>query len=261
MPTSGACYGSEKVRYLAQHLSPENYHTVAMLAGVDAPLAALARIEAGSTCQADFELLDKREWLEKRQSRGNRLDKEANQANILLGRQKGRSEVSAGKQEKQVAESQIRLNQQVQSAAKNIEHSPRIVMHDHSIFSGAHQVARLSEITLPFAPAPYDTLDLTVYGGQRIGIRGPNGCGKSTLLRILADQLSPVLGTCDIRGKIAYLDQQLSLLDPQQDVLTQLLKVNTQAGESRLRMQLAQLGLDVTRVSLPCGQLSGGRAT
>ncbi|WP_300004165.1 ABC-F family ATP-binding cassette domain-containing protein [uncultured Cedecea sp.] len=402
MPTSGTCYGSEKVRYLAQHLSPENYHTVAMLAGVDAPLAALARIEAGSTCQADFDLVadnwdirqrlqiqlaaagldylspetathrlsggeamrvalsgamlsqpdflildeptnhldstsrealmqqlacwpqgllvishdrrllqqmerivelsslglhsyggnydiyqqikaretaaamqqlehlkterkrqeqalrDKRERLEKRQSRGSRLGKEANQANILLGRQKARSEVSAGKQEKQVAESQIRLNQQVQNAAKNIEHSPRIVMHDHSIFSGTHQVARLSEITLPFAPAPYDTLDLTVYGGQRIGIRGPNGCGKSTLLRILAGQLSPVLGTCDIRGKIAYLDQQLSLLDPQQNVLTQLLKVNTQAGESRLRMQLAQLGLDATHVSLPCGQLSGG---
>jgi len=403
IPTSGSCSGSEKVRYLAQHLSPQHYPTVAMLAGVDVPLAALGRIEAGSTCQADFDLVadnwdirsrlqmqlasagldylspetetsrlsggeamrvalsgamladpdflildeptnhldsasrealmaqlacwprgllvishdrrllqqmertvelsslglhsyggnyetyqqiktletaaarqqldslkierkrkeqalrDNRERLEKRQSRGSRLGKEANQAKILLGRQKGRSEASAGKQEKQLAETHIQLNQQVQNAARNIERAPQIVMHGPSPFSAlSHQVARLTDITLPFAPAPFNTLDLAIYGGQRIAVTGPNGCGKSTLLKILAGQLRPVQGECDIRGNIAYLDQQLSLLDPQHSVLEQLLGVNTQAGESQLRMQLAQLGLDATRVALPCGQLSGG---
>lgn len=204
-------------------------------------------------------LRDKRERLEKRQSRGNRLGKEANQAKILLGRQKGRSEASSGKQEKQAAETQSQLNLQVQNAAQNIEKAPQIVMHGYSAFSGlSHQVARLTDIRLPFAPAPYDKLDLTIYGGQRIGVRGPNGCGKSTLLKILAGQLSPVRGECDIRGIIACLDQQLSLLDPRLNVLEQLLAVNTQAGESQLRMQLAQLGLDATRILLPCGQLSGG---
>ena len=403
IPTSGICYGSEKVRYLAQHLSPQHYPTVAMLAGVAAPLAALTRIEAGSSCQADFDLVadnwdirqhlqrqlaaagldylspetatsrlsggeamrvalsgamlsdpdflildeptnhldrtsrealmqqldcwprgllvishdrrllqqmarivelsslglhsyggnyesyqqiktretaaaiqqlehlkterkrkeqalrDKRERLEQRQSRGNRLGKEANQAKILLGRQKARSEASSGKQEKLAADTHIRLNLQVQNAAKNIEKAPEIVMHDYSAFSGSsHQVVRLTDITLPFAPEPYDKLELTIYGGQRIGIKGPNGCGKSTLLKILAGQLSPPGGECDIRGHIAYLDQQLSLLEPQKNMLEQLLSVNSRAGESQLRMQLAQLGLDATRISLPCGQLSGG---
>lgn len=403
MPTSGVCYGAEKVRYLAQHLSPKRYHTVAMLAGVDTPLAALTRIEEGSTCQTDFDLVadnwdirqrlqrqlalagldylspetatsnlsggevmrvalsgvmlsepdflildeptnhldktsrealmqqldgwprgllvishdrrllqkmarivelsslglhsyggnyasyqqikiretdaaiqqlehlqterkrkeqalrDTRERREKRQSRGHRLGKEANQARILLGRQKARSESSSGKQNKQATETYARLNLHVQNASKNIEKAPQIVMHDYSSLSGGSpQIARLTGVTLPFAPVPYDKLELAIYGGQRIGITGANGCGKSTLLKILAGQLEPVDGECDIRGHIAYLDQQLSRLNPQQNVLEQLLAVNHQAGESRLRMQLAQLGLDATRILLPCGQLSGG---
>lgn len=55
-PTSGQhCSGN--VRYLAQHLSPQNYHNVAMLAGVDTQLAALKRIEAGSADPDDFDLV------------------------------------------------------------------------------------------------------------------------------------------------------------------------------------------------------------
>src|SRR5471032_945516 len=47
-PTSGQCHCAGNVRYLAQHLTPEKYPHVAMLAGVESRLAALKRIEAGS---------------------------------------------------------------------------------------------------------------------------------------------------------------------------------------------------------------------
>lgn len=56
-PTSGQRHCSGRVRYLAQHLSPQHYHNVAMLAGVDTQLAALKRIEAGSADPADFDLV------------------------------------------------------------------------------------------------------------------------------------------------------------------------------------------------------------
>lgn len=402
-PSSGRCTSSGKVRYLSQHLSPQNYHTVAMLAGFDISLAALARIEAGSTCQIDFDLVgddwnirqrlhtqlvsaglgylepdsrtdclsggeamrvalsgamaadpdflildepsnhldtasraaliqqlqqwprgllvishdrsllqnmerivelsslalrsyggnftfyqqqkalenasalqqldrlklehkrkslalrEKREQLEKRQSRAHHQSKDANQAKILLGRQKGRSEATAGKREKQDSQTQARLIQQVQNAARQLEIAPQIVMHAGSPSTAlAHQVAILNEVTLPFAPAPFNTLTLALYGGQRIGVTGPNGCGKSTLLKMLAGWLVPISGESEVLVKTAYLDQQLSLLDRQKNTLDQLLAVNTQAGESQLRMQLAQLGLDASKIALPCGQLSGG---
>ncbi|HAX6869513.1 TPA: ABC-F family ATP-binding cassette domain-containing protein [Escherichia coli] len=402
-PTSGQRSCSGRVRYLAQHLTPQHYHSVAMLAGVDIQLAALDRIETGSADPADFDLVgddwnlrqrlqtqlelaglgylspgsavnrlsggeamrvaligamlsdadflildeptnhldaasrltlmrqlqqwprgllvishdrkllqqmerivelsslglrsyggnynfyqkmkaqetataaqnlerlkterkrkeqtlrDQRERLEKRKSRGTRQGKEGNQAKILLDRQKGRSEVSAGKLEKQQTQTQMWLSQQVQQATKQIEALTPIIMHLTSTFGALpHNVATLTDGVLPFVPASFRNITLTINGGQRIGVVGSNGCGKSTLLKVLAGLLPLASGHREVWAKTAYLDQHLSILDRQKTVLEQLLAVNSQMGESQLRMQLAQLGLDATRVSLPCGKLSGG---
>lgn len=402
-PTSGLRRCSGRVRYLAQHLSPQHYHNVAMLAGVDTWLAALKRIEAGSADPADFDLVgdgwdlrlrlqtqlesaglgylspesaanrlsggesmrvvltgamlsaadflildeptnhldaasrlawmqqlqqwprgllvishdrrllqqmerivelsslglrsyggnydfyqqmkaqetattthnlerlkterkreeqtlrDQRERLEKRQSRGTRKGKEANQAKMLLGRQKGRSEASAGKLVKQQTQMRAQLSQQVQQATKQIEASTSIVMHLTSSLRALPQnVAKLTDAVLPFVPAPFRQITLAINGGQRISVVGSNGCGKSTLLKALAGLLPLAPGHREDWAKTAYLDQQFSILDRQKTVLEQLLAVNFHTGEPQLRMQFAQLGLDATRVSLPCGKLSGG---
>ncbi|PVZ84390.1 ABC transporter ATP-binding protein [Serratia sp. S1B] len=402
-PTSGQCHCSGSISYLAQHLSPQNYHNVAMLAGVGRQLAALKRIEAGSINPTDFDLVgdgwdlrqrlqmqlassglgylspespvnrlsggeamrvsligamlldadflildeptnhldaasrltliqqllhwprgllvishdrallqqmerivelsslglrsyggnytfyqqmkmqetaaasqnlerlkserkreeqvlrNQREQFEKRQSRGCRQGKVANQAKILLGRQKGRSEASAGKLAKQQTQTRAQLSQQVQDATKQIEASTSITMHSTSPFAAlAQNVVTLTDAILPYVPAPFNQITLTVNGGQRIGVVGFNGCGKSTLLKVLAGGLPLLSGHREVWAKTAYFDQQLTILDPQKTVLEQLLAVNSQARESQLRMQLAQLGLDATRVSLSCSQLSGG---
>lgn len=403
MPTSGQRRCSGRVRYLAQHLSPHHAANVAVLAGVDTQLAALKRIEAGSTDPADFDLVgddwdlrqrlqtrlasaglgyltpesavnrlsggeamrvaltgamlseadflildeptnhldaasraalmqqlqqwsrgllvishdrallqqmarivelsspglrsyggnydfyqhmkaqetatalhnlerlkierkheekslrEQREQLDKRRARGTRQGKEANQAKILLGRQKGRSEASAGKRVKLQSQVQEALSQRVQQATKQVETSASIVMHSTSLSGVLPQnVARLTDAVLPFVPAPLRQITLTINGGQRIGVKGANGCGKSTLLKVLAGLLRLTSGHRELRGETAYLDQQLTILDRQKTALEQLMAVNTQAGEPQLRMQLAQLGLDATRVSLPCDKLSGG---
>ncbi|MFI3311177.1 ATP-binding cassette domain-containing protein [Ewingella allii] len=403
VPSSGQCNSSGKVRYLAQHLTPEKYPHVAALAGFENTLAALLRIETGSVDPADFEqvgddwdirqrlhtqlesaglgylspessvsqlsggeamrvaligatlsdadflildeptnhldgpsrralmqqlqrwsggllvishdrallqqmarivelsslglrsyggnyafyqqaktqettaaaqklerlkverkreeqaLREQREKHEKRQSRGERRGKEANQANILLGRQKGRSEASAGKLQKQQLEARAQLSQQVQEAAKHIETAAHIAMHSGSLTTTtAQKVAALKDVTLPFAAPPFNQITLDISGGQRIGVVGPNGCGKSTLLKVLAGLLPPISGLREAWVNMAYLDQRLSCLDPQRTVLEQLLEVNSVTGESQLRMQLAQLGLDASRALLPCARLSGG---
>lgn len=209
--------------------------------------------------RGEFALRDQRERLEKRQSRGHRQSKQANQAKILLGLQKSRSEASMGKQVKHLAQTQVRLNQQVQQAAKHIEASTPVVMHFTTSFRALPQnVATLTDAVLPFVPALFRQITLAIHGGQRIGVVGANGCGKSTVLKALAGLLPLVSGRSEVWAKTAYLDQPLSTLDRQKTVLEQLLAVNSQRGESQLRMQLAQLGLDATRVVLPCGKLSGG---
>ncbi|NMU92109.1 ATP-binding cassette domain-containing protein, partial [Achromobacter ruhlandii] len=54
-PSSGRCLRSGSVFYLAQQVSPPSGATVPSLAGVQAPLEALAPVEAGSRAPADFE--------------------------------------------------------------------------------------------------------------------------------------------------------------------------------------------------------------
>ena len=41
-------------------------------------------------------------------------------------------------------------------------------------------------------------VSLTVAGGDRIGLIGPNGVGKSTLLRIMAGLIAPDRGRCPV---------------------------------------------------------------
>ena len=59
-PSAGHCTGSGPVHYLAQQVTPPPGSTVADLAGVAAPLAALARIEAGGVAIEDFEQVGER---------------------------------------------------------------------------------------------------------------------------------------------------------------------------------------------------------
>ncbi len=51
-------------------------------------------------------------------------------------------------------------------------------------------------------------------GGERIHVRGNNGAGKSTLIKLIMGKLSPTHGMVKLNGRAVYLDQNLSLLDP-----------------------------------------------
>jgi branched-chain amino acid transport system ATP-binding protein len=50
------------------------------------------------------------------------------------------------------------------------------------------------------ALAVLDGVDLTLHGGEAVGVVGPNGAGKTTLLNILAGALSPDAGSVEFRG-------------------------------------------------------------
>lgn len=204
-------------------------------------------------------LREQKERLEKRQSRGNRQGREANQANILLGGQKQRSEATAGKLSQQHFAAQALLDKRVHEASAQVDENAAIVVHSLEVNSPSkRQVAELNDVQLPFLanfPAP---LNLTLTAQQRIAVVGDNGCGKSTLVKVLAGQLQPLSGEARVTQSHAWLDQHLANLDPTRTVLEQMMEANRTAGEADLRMRLAQLGLDADKIQISCGQLSGG---
>lgn len=222
---------------------------------------ALALLEQRKTERRREErsLSAQRERLERRQARGARDAEQANQAPILLGRQKERSESSGGKLRAQQHEAREALSLRVREAAERLEKPTEILLFPPEQQRPAPEVvAVLEALRLPHASARRRGIDLELRGRQRIGLVGPNGSGKSTLLRLMAGQLAPLAGRCELRGETAYLDQYLSTLDPQRAVLEQMLAANTTLDEGALRSRLALLGLDADRLRLPPGALSGG---
>ena len=200
-----------------------------------------------------------RERQSRRQARGDRHGKEANQAKILLDRQKERSEASAGKLRQQQLATRQLLNQQVREAAQQVHHDALISLHALPVERVAQRrVVELDAVELPFVPDATRHIDLVLNGQQRVGIVGPNGCGKSTLLKVIAGQLAPLAGTCKVVAATVWLDQGLAHLNPEHTVLEHMQAANRQATDSDLRMRLAQLDLDTQKIMVPSGLLSGG---
>ena len=200
-----------------------------------------------------------RERQERRQARGATQGQDANQAKILLGRQKERSESSAGKLRQQQGAVRAQLAQQVRAAAQHVDDEVEIVLHalPRAPVTG-RRLVQLDAVELPFVPVATRHITLSLNGQQRVGVVGANGCGKSTLLKVLAGQLAPLAGVCQVADGCIYLDQRLANLDPARTVLEQLLAANRTASAGTLRTYLAQLGLDAGRIAVPSGTLSGG---
>jgi ATPase subunit of ABC transporter with duplicated ATPase domains len=191
-------------------------------------------------------------------ARGNRAGKTANLAPILLGRRKEKSEANAARLRGQAEETRDRLGQRVASAAVAAGGGADVVLRAPGASTGQGRVARLADVVLPWGPPHLRQIDATISGAQRIGIVGPNGSGKSTLLKVLAGDIAPASGTAEVFVPFARLDQRLSQLDPERNVLSQLLHAAPGIAEGELRSRLALLGLDTATITTPASRLSGG---
>lgn len=72
----------------------------------------------------------------------------------------------------------------------------------------------------------FNSFDFNMYGGQRIRITGKNGSGKSTLLKLICGDLSAESGTIKTFGKIAYLNQDLSILDKNKSIVDNIMDIS-----------------------------------
>lgn len=129
-----------------------------------------------------------------------------------------------------------------------------------SLVPSTRRICTLIDARLPWLPAdaPSSRLNLDIHGPMRIAVSGPNGCGKSTLLNLLSGERQPLSGACITHVPLAFLDQQLTLLDDRMSIVEQLKEQQSQMSEGTLRSYLAHLQLNAQRVTLPCASLSGG---
>lgn len=207
--------------------------------------------------RGERELQVQQQRQQRRAASGARAARDSNQAQILVGRQKSRSEASAGRLQQRLQETRSGLDGAVREAAAQVDEHLGIELHGSvATLPEGKRVLSLRGVRAPFSAASLPDIDL--FGARRLAISGPNGCGKSSLLAMLAGRLAAVAGECRVEVPLAYLDQQLSCLPGDETALDHLRRCSPGLPEALARTRLVHLGLDAQRAVLPCRQLSGG---
>ena len=104
-------------------------------------------------------------------------------------------------------------------------------------------------------------VNLSIAGGDRIGLLGANGAGKSTLIKIMAGDLKPMQGSKSETKhlKIGYFAQhQLEQLDPSLTPMQQFQKTYPKVTTQEFRRYLGGYDFRGERVDEAIGPFSGG---
>jgi len=117
-----------------------------------------------------------------------------------------------------------------------------------------------SSVTEKFlSPRTFGPWTFDVRGPERIAIDGPNGAGKTTFLKVAMGMMPPSNGTVRrIDGRIALLDQHVSLLQRDRSILANFRRLNPALDAQAAHAACARFAFR-NRVALQdVGTLSGG---
>jgi len=101
-------------------------------------------------------------------------------------------------------------------------------------------------------------IDLRLTGPERIAVVGPNGAGKSTLLRLAAGSLEPTSGRVERPVRPAMLDQNASILRPEETLLEAWRRLNPDGSPNTAQAALARFLFRNAAAHRRVGELSGG---
>lgn len=167
-------------------------------------------------------------------AQNTRQHHEAKQKKEIASARRSRIDANALKGKSQETEAKKRaiiqkkidtqMNLRAELSAQMIDDKIKIPVPNKPFYS--KELVQISNLGFGYgANRVFDSFDFSMYGGQRIRITGKNGSGKSTLLKIICGDLKPESGTVKTFGKIAYLNQDLSLLDMDKTVVENIMDI------------------------------------
>ncbi|WP_413582773.1 ABC-F family ATP-binding cassette domain-containing protein [Bdellovibrio sp. HCB288] len=217
--------------------------------------------------KTERELHERVDSQEKRMRRGQAIADKGGIPRIVVGGLKRAAQVTLGSinsNETQRAE-QASAEFQSHFAGMRTESTLRLkdlgvkVPTEKLIFSVADFNFRFSEVESFLWP---ENLTLHMKGPERWAFTGRNGAGKTTFLQLLLSKGESPLG--ELRGtmsvgslKTSLIDQEYSMLRPDQSVLENIMEVSSKGAEW-IRNELAAFQFFADRVHQKAESLSGG---
>ncbi|MBY5935591.1 ATP-binding cassette domain-containing protein [Tateyamaria omphalii] len=193
---------------------------------------------------------------------GRQLRASGSQPKLLLDAAKERSEGSAS------AAARLR-NRQMEDARSALENAreavevlePLVMDIPPSGLASGRDVLRIDGLTFGYgSDAPIlHNVSLAIRGPERIAVTGPNGSGKSTLLACIHGNLPVPDGSVQLHVPAALLDQDMSLLDPDETVRDAIARLDPHASENDRRAVLARFLFRGDDALQKVGALSGGQ--
>jgi len=89
------------------------------------------------------------------------------------------------------------------------------------------ELVNISALTFSYGDKQiFNDFDFVMYGKSRIRLTGKNGSGKTTLIKIICGELQAQTGTIKTFGKIAYINQDLSVLDKSKTIVENIMETS-----------------------------------
>lgn len=152
--------------------------------------------------------------------------KNAKRSKLAANALKGKSQETEGKKR---AEIQKKLQEQIfvqKSLSEQMRNDGiKIPVSNKSFYS--KELINISGLRFAYGDKIiFDDFDFVVYGGMRVRVNGKNGTGKTTLLKIICGKLKAQSGNIKTSGKIAYINQDLSVLDKNKSIVENIMEIS-----------------------------------
>lgn len=200
-----------------------------------------------------------RERKEKRDSAGAKSRAKGGAPKILLDRAKERAEASKGAGSRLAERRTEAAAQDLEAARAKLEALKALNLALPPTGLPAGKRVLLAEDLAGGPGGLLKGLSLEISGPERIALTGPNGVGKTTLLRLLAGESEPAAGRAARFVPMAFLDQNVALLEEEASLLENFRRLNPAADHNAAHAALAGFLFRNEAALRPVSSLSGGQ--
>lgn len=170
---------------------------------------------------------------------------------------KGKSQETEAKRRAQIQKKlnvQIAIQQDLSTQMR--DDKIKIPVPNKAFYS--KELVRISDMCFSYNDKQvFKNFDFSLMGCTRVRLCGRNGAGKSTLLKLICGDLSPDSGAINVSGRVAYLNQNLSILDANKSVVENIMNV-TGCLKHDAHAIAANFGFRGDASQKQVGMLSGG---